>query len=82
MTENFNFLGKSDIFSHLSNLKYIPRWAVLIVDVLLCVISYYIAHYFSMNLIHELPDDRILSFFQRNLVVIFAQIVFFWIFHT
>jgi FlaA1/EpsC-like NDP-sugar epimerase len=82
MNENLNFLGKTDIFSHLSNLKYIPRWAVLIVDVVLCIISYYIAHYFSMNLVHELPDERILSFLQRNSVVVLSQIVFFWIFHT
>ena len=82
MNENLNVVGKSDIFSHLSNLKYIPRWAVLIVDLVLCAISYYIAHYFSMNLIHELPDQRILSFFERNLIVGISQIIFFWIFHT
>jgi FlaA1/EpsC-like NDP-sugar epimerase len=82
MTDRLNSLLNSDIFSHISNLKYIPRWVVFTVDILVCIASYYIAYYISTNLFYEVPDDRILSFFQGVIIIIITQIVFFWLFHT
>jgi len=82
MNENLSFIGKSDIFSHLSNLKYIPRWVVLIIDVILCVSAFYIGQYVSKNIVSEMPDIRVLGATQRLFFVIGAQIILFWIFHT
>jgi len=82
MKEKFNFLGGSDIFSHLNNLKYIPRWIVLFVDILICLISYNISCYISSRLYTNALDFRIFSTFQRMGIIIFLQILFFWLFRT
>ena len=82
MKEKFNFLGGSDIFSHLNNLKYIPRWIVLFVDILICLISYNISCYISSRLYNNALDFRIFSTFQRMGIIIFLQILFFWLFRT
>ena len=80
--EKFNFLLNSDVFSHLITLKYLPRWVVLLFDIFLCLISYYIAYYISLKLYNNTPDVRILSVFQRVGLIVGFQIVFFWVFHT
>jgi len=82
LNDKFSFLRNSDIFSHITNLKYIPRWVVLFVDVILCVFSYYIAYYLSTRFYNEVPDERYLTFFQRLGLILILQVFFFWIFHT
>ena len=80
--EKFSSLGSSDIFSHLTNLNYIPRWLVLIVDTFLCIVAYYASFYISSKLFFNITDVRVLSFYQRMAVIIGFQLLFFWIFHT
>ena len=82
MKEKFNFLLGTDVFSHLTNLKYIPRWVVLLFDILLCILSYYISYYISLKLYNGIPDQRFLSVIQRAGVIMVLQIIFFWLFHT
>jgi len=82
MDDKFLFLRNSDMFSHLVNLKYIPRWLVLCLDVIICIASYYAAHYISAQLFNSRLDERVFSFYQRVGFVICLQIVFFWLFHT
>jgi FlaA1/EpsC-like NDP-sugar epimerase len=82
MSDKFHFLKSTDIFSHLTNLKYIPRWLVLCLDVLICIASFYAAHYISAKLFNSVLDERIISFYQMGGIVIGSQIIFFWMFHT
>lgn len=82
MSDKFLFLRSTDIFSHLTNLKYIPRWLVLVLDVIVCIACYYIAHHISIQLFNNVVDERIISFHQRIGFVITSQIIFFWLFHT
>jgi FlaA1/EpsC-like NDP-sugar epimerase len=82
MKERFTFLWGSDVFSHLSNMKYIPRWVVLLLDIFLCLLSYYVSHYISSRLYNNILDVRTLSVFQRMSVIVGLQIFFFWVFHT
>ncbi len=82
MNEKFNNLFNSDIFSHLTNLRYIPRWAVLIVDAIICMVSYYISYYISLRLLNESSSSRLFSFEIGMGFVLISQFVFFWIFHT
>ncbi len=80
--ENTGYLENTDIFSRLSNLKYIPRWLVLFVDVFLCFIAYYVSTYISNKIFANSPDERIFSFIQQLGIVTVFQILFFWFFHT
>jgi len=82
MKERFTFLWGSDVFSHLSNMKYIPRWVVLLFDIFLCLLSYYVSYYISSQLYNNTLDARALTVFQRMGVIVALQIFFFWVFHT
>lgn len=82
MKEKFNFLGSSDIFSHLTNIKYIPRWLVLFVDIAFCLFSFWISLVITDALYDGMSDIRILSLYERMGIVIGSQVIFFWIFHT
>jgi FlaA1/EpsC-like NDP-sugar epimerase len=82
MKDRFTFLWSSDVFSHLTNLKYIPRWLILSFDIFLCLVSYYISFYINSKIFINSLDVRILSQFQRLGIVIILQIFFFWCFHT
>lgn len=81
MNERFA-LGKSDIFSHLTSLKYLPRWVVLFVDIFICVLSYVIADFVSIKFNGAEVVDPAFGVYQQLGVLIFVQIIFFWLFHT
>jgi len=82
MKDRFTFLWSSDVFSHLTNLKYIPRWVVLSFDILICLVSYYISFHLSARIYNAELDDRVLTVFQRLGVIMILQVFSFWIFHT
>ena len=82
MKDRFTLLWSSDVFSHLTNLKYIPRWVVLSFDIFLCLFSYYISYNINSRIYSNTLDVRILSQFQLLGIVMLLQIFFFWVFHT
>ena len=82
MKDRFTFLWSSDVFSHLTNLKYIPRWVVLSFDILICLVSYYISFHLSARIYNAELDDRVLTVFQRLGIIMTLQVFSFWIFHT
>ena len=82
MKDRFTFLWSSDVFSHLTNLKYIPRWVVLSFDILICLVSYYISFHLSAKIYNAELDDRVLTVFQRLGIIMTLQVFSFWIFHT
>jgi FlaA1/EpsC-like NDP-sugar epimerase len=82
MKEKINFLLGTDVFSHLTNMKYIPRWLVLLLDIFLCLFSYYVSYFIASKLYDKSLDIRALTYFQQFGVVVGLQIIFFWIFHT
>ncbi|MEI8085663.1 MAG: nucleoside-diphosphate sugar epimerase/dehydratase [Paludibacter sp.] len=82
MKDKFLFLSSSDMFSHITNLKYIPRWVVLFVDLFFCFLSYYASYYLSLKLFNNIIDVRVLSFYERMGIILGLQVAFFWLFHT
>jgi FlaA1/EpsC-like NDP-sugar epimerase len=82
MKDRFSFLWSSDVFSHLTNLKYIPRWVVLSFDIFICLVAYYISFHISAKIYNTDLDDRVLNVFQRFGIIMTLQLIFFWIFHT
>ena len=82
MKDRFTVLWRSDIFTHLINLKYIPRWAVLLFDLFLCLFAYYISHYLSQRIYNNELDGRVFSVFQRVGIIMALQFFFFWFFRT
>ena len=82
MNQKDNLLIHTDIFSHLTSLQYLPRWIVLIIDIALCVLAYFIASFITVKIFAGQEDLRIFNFYQRVSITLVLQIIFFWIFHT
>lgn len=80
---NFRYkIKNSDIFSHLSSMGYLPRWLVLMLDVVLCLVAYLIAyrlayHYYYFQFIGIEPYKL-----SNILITLGCQMLWFWIFHT
>ncbi len=73
---------KSDIFSHFSSMSYLPRWCVLLLDLLLSLIAFVVtiaicSSFFDL----DLPSTA-LTHWQQCVVILAVQLAFFWCFHT
>ena len=73
----------SDIFSHLPQMSYLPRWGVLALDVMLCTIAFGISVWVSSGFlgIVNVEEHRI-ALWAQYLLVMCIQIISFWAFHT
>lgn len=82
MSKNvFSSVIKSDIFSHFISLKYLPRWVVLMFDVVACMISYGLSDFISSHLKLN-ANIPYFPFLGELALVITIQSFFFWLFHT
>jgi len=82
MKEKNKFLANSDVFIHLNSLKYLPRWVVLLVDIIVCVISYVISFYIISEFHFDFPNNNLFFNLQSFTFILGFQIIFFWVFHT
>ncbi|MGN0186600.1 MAG: polysaccharide biosynthesis protein [Paludibacteraceae bacterium] len=74
---------ESDIFSHFISLGYLPRWIVLIFDVLLCVLSLWVASVLVMGVYVNPPHfDPLWPRWAVYLLLVCVCVVTFWTFHT
>ncbi len=80
---NLTELRHSDIFSHLPQMSYLPRWVVLIMDVMLCTIAFWLSVWASSGFLGvvNLGEHRI-AIWVQYLLVMGVQTVSFWAFHT
>lgn len=73
---------QSDIFSHLSDMEYIPRWGVLLLDTFLCIIAYAVSYILGHNIFQYGIDELMLPIWSQMTILLSLQMIFFWIFHT
>ena len=80
---NMNELRNSDIFSHIPQMSYLPRWGVLLMDVMLCTIAFWFGVWVGSGFLKYLNlSEQIIPIGVQYLVVIGIQIIAFWVFHT
>lgn len=80
---NLNELRNSDIFSHIPQMSYLPRWGVLLMDVMLCTIAFWFGVWVGSGFLKYLNlSEQIIPIGVQYLVVIGIQIIAFWVFHT
>ena len=73
----------SDIFSHLPQTSYLPRWGVLLLDLLLCTIAYWLSVWIGSGFFNYLDlRSQSVPLGTQYLVVMAVQILAFWAFHT
>lgn len=74
-------LRKSDIFSHWINISYLPRWGVLLLDLLIALIAFVLSILIGRGLVDYDLSNR-LPMWEQASIVIALQGIFFWVFHT
>jgi FlaA1/EpsC-like NDP-sugar epimerase len=75
-------IKKSDIFSHFISIKYLPRWLVLCLDVVICSVSLLIVSYLNNKFYLKNLHIPIIPFTGQFSIIIASQLFFFWFFHT
>ncbi|MCQ2341768.1 MAG: polysaccharide biosynthesis protein [Paludibacteraceae bacterium] len=77
-----HYLTSSDIFSHIPDLKYLPRWGVLLMDLLLCSIAFFAAILVGDSLFDYHLWNVALSIWEQAFVLLVIQTGTFWLYHT
>ncbi len=75
-------LRHSDMLSHVSGLGYLPRWAVLLLDVLICMTAYWVSLLIGKGVFAYQELGRDTSLWLQCVSTLGVQIICFWIFHT
>ena len=83
MRKRLSEIQRSDIFSHATNLSYMPKWGVLLIDMLLALIAYVVSFMISNSLVNiNYTGGNMLPIWQQAGIVMVVQLIYFWIFHT
>ena len=75
-----NILSGPDNALDIRNLKYLPRWAILLIDIGLVTISTVLTIFILIDL--SPFQYNFLSFFEKALIVVSVNVLFFYIFKT
>ena len=74
---------RSDMFSHIPQMSYLPRWGVLLLDLLLCTFAFWVSVWIGSGFLHYLDISlQPVPIGVQYLIVMSVQIVAFWAFHT
>ena len=72
---------KSDMFSHWINIGYLPRWGVLLLDLLIVLIAFVVSYMIGSQILTYDLAAR-MPIWGQAIFVLVLQGVFFWAFHT
>ena len=76
-------LSRSDIFSHLPQMNYLPRWGVLLMDLVLCSLAFWLSVWVGSGTFNYHPTHEFaVNLGIQYLVVMVVQLLAFWAFHT
>ena len=76
-------LRHSDIFTRMPQMSYLPRWGVLMMDIVLCTIAFWFSVWVGSGFFNYLSFDELpISTGIQYLIVMAVQVVAFWAFHT
>lgn len=79
--KGMNTISKTDMFSHWINIGYLPRWGVLLLDLLIALVAFVISYLIGRGLLDYDATVR-LPIWQQAITVVLLQGVSFWAFHT
>ena len=75
-------IRQSDIFSHWLDLDYLPRWGVLLLDLLIAFVAFVVSFVIGSNLLEYDINYLIFPIWAQAIVILLLQTIFFWTFHT
>ena len=71
-----------NIIKKITSIGYLPRWIILITDVILCIFAYTIAYQLSHHFYYfQYPDIKLYKL-DNFLITLLSQIFWFWVFKT
>lgn len=79
--EKLNELKKTDLFSHWVNIGYLPRWGVLLLDLLIALIAFVVSYLIGDSIVGYDLNIR-MPLWEQMGVLLATQCLFFWVFHT
>ncbi len=80
--KQFKDVSKSDIFSHWINIGYLPRWGVLLLDLLIVLVAFTISIAIGTSLLKYDTSKMLCPIWAQPVLLVLTQTVFFWMFHT
>ena len=81
--ETIKEVMKSDMFSHIPQMNYLPRWGVLLLDLFLCSIAFWLSVWAGSGFFHYVDIAQLpVPIGIQYIIVMLMQIVCFWAFHT
>ena len=75
-------LQQSDIFSHWVDMDYLPRWGVLLLDLLIVFVAFVVSYVIGSNLLEYDTTYLVLPIWAQVMILMAIQTIFFWVFHT
>lgn len=83
MKQNIKELLHSDVFSRIPQMNYLPRWGVLLMDLTLCSIAFWLSVWVGSGFFHYLIlSQQPIPIGVQYLAVMAVQLIAFWAFHT
>ena len=83
MINKRNEILNSDIFAHIPDSSYMPRWGVLLIDMVLVSIAFWTSLWIGYGAFsYEFQPEGVLPAWQEFLIIMVLQFVCFWLFHT
>ena len=75
-------LRQSDILSHWVDMDFLPRWSVLLMDLLIVFVAFVVSYIIGSNLLEYDTNYLILPIWAQAIILMVVQTIFFWVFHT
>ena len=73
----------SDLFTRIPQMNYLPRWGVLLMDMLLCSFAFWLSVWVGSGFFHYLDlSQQQIPVGVQFLIVLSTQLLAFWAFHT
>ena len=83
MKHRKNELVRSDIFSHIPAMNYLPRWGVLLMDATLCTCAFWLSVWIGTGFFdYKALSADTWSWGYQYFLVMAVQVLMFWAFHT
>ena len=80
---NLKEIQHSDIFARIPQMNYLPRWGVLLLDILLSSIAFWLSVWIGSGFLHYVNlYQQPIPIGVQFLIVMFTQVLAFWAFHT
>lgn len=78
-----NEIFSSDIFSHIPDGKYLPRWGVLMLDMVLVAIAFWISLWIGTNTFnYGFQAEGVNPAWVQFIIMMGVQMLCFWLFHS